>query len=75
LPIDPEDRKGAIMISYETQRVFFDSIVKMYKDYLSLYKFFNHGSLEGCTGFAQFYWVHSYLYRHSDLAAQHGMER
>ena len=57
------------MISYETQRVFFDSICKMYREYLDLYKFFNHGSTKGCTDFAQFYWVHSYLYRYSDQAS------
>ena len=63
------------MISYETQREFFNSISKMYRDYLELYRFFNHGSYEGCTGFDHFYWTHSYLYRHSNLAVEHGITR
>lgn len=55
------------MMTYETQRVFFDKLTKKYIDYLELYKFFNHGSLEGCTNFADFYWIHSYIHRHSNL--------
>ena len=63
------------MLAYENQRDFFNNIVKMYKDYLELYRFFNHGSTEGATGFAQFYWIHSYLYRHSNLLVELGVVR
>ena len=63
------------MLAYETQREFFNSIAKMYKDYLRLYKFFNNGSLDGCTDFAKFYWIHSYHYRSSNLLNELGVVR
>ena len=57
------------MASYENQRVYFERIAKMYRDYLRLYRFFNHGSFEGCTTFDEFYWLHHYYYRHKSVAA------
>lgn len=48
----------------ESRREEFNKIVKMYRQYLALYKFFNHGYLEGATPFIQFYWIHHYIYKH-----------
>ena len=63
------------MFSYENSREYFNNIVKMYKDYLELYRFFNAGSLKGATKFADFYWIHSYLHRDYSLAAQENIVR
>ncbi|MEI8024884.1 MAG: hypothetical protein WCI18_00915 [Pseudomonadota bacterium] len=48
------------MISYETRRHFFNTIVAKYKDYLTLYAFLNNGSTEGCVDFGDFYWEQLY---------------
>ncbi|MBI2602743.1 MAG: hypothetical protein HYW48_06785 [Deltaproteobacteria bacterium] len=48
----------------ESRREEFNKIVEMYKKYLALYKFFNHGKFVGATPFRDFYWVHHYLYKH-----------
>lgn len=55
------------MISYQIQRVNFERIVKAYKSYLVLYRYFNHGSTKGCTSFGDFYWLQTYLFRHNVL--------
>lgn len=51
-------------IGYENRRDQFDKIVKKYKEYISLYKFINNGSLEGLTTFDIFYWEQSYYSQH-----------
>lgn len=53
------------MIAYETRRANFEKIVQMYKDYLRLYRFFNHGSIEGASDFQGFYWTYHYYYIHT----------
>ncbi len=55
------------IMTYENQRVHFDKMLKSYKSYLDLYKFFNHGSLKGATPFADFYWLHHYFFRHKKV--------
>ena len=55
------------MVAYENQRVNFDRIARMYREYLTLYRFFNHGSTKGATPFDEFYWVHHYYARHSQV--------
>lgn len=47
-------------IAYENQRVIFDRIARMYKDYLALYREVNNGSLEGVCTFDLFYWRMTY---------------
>ncbi|NRA44381.1 MAG: hypothetical protein HRU09_05435 [Oligoflexales bacterium] len=63
------------MFSYEVQNAEYNRIKQMYLDYLKLYKFFNHGSTKGCTGFAQFYWMHSYHHKSANLLKQLGITR
>jgi hypothetical protein len=58
------------MIAYETQREYFNKILKMYLDYVKLYKFFNHGSIRGKTKFEDFYWLHTYYYRNASIEAK-----
>lgn len=53
-------------ITYENQRVIFDTIVKKYKDYVALYRLFNNGSIEGLTTFDDFYWRMSYFSKYQD---------
>lgn len=53
-------------ITYENQRVIFDTIVKRYKDYIALYRLFNNGSVEGLTTFDQFYWRMTYFSKYQD---------
>lgn len=53
-------------ITYENQRVVFDTIVKKYKDYIALYRLFNNGSVEGLTTFDQFYWRMTYFSKYQD---------
>jgi hypothetical protein len=53
-------------ISYENTRVHFDKILKIYKDYLDLYKEFNDGSLQGATPFDEFYWRMTYFSKYQD---------
>lgn len=61
------------MISYETQRIYFERIVAKYKEYLAIYAFFNGGSTEGCTEFADFYWEqHFYTLHNFDLKLNRG---
>ncbi len=50
--------------AYESQREIFNKIVRDYKDYIALYKFFNHGSIDGATPFAKFYWRIIYYSKH-----------
>lgn len=54
------------MVTYETNRENFDKIVKKYKDYVALYKYFNNGSVKGITPFEVFYWRFTYLMRYED---------
>lgn len=63
------------MLSIEAQNEEYNKIKKMYLDYLRLYKFFNHGSLSGCTDFARFYWMHTYHHRSANLLTQLGINR
>lgn len=41
--------------TYETSREEFQKIVRQYKEYLHLYRFFNGGSTKGVTPFDLFY--------------------
>lgn len=58
------------MVTYESSRDFFNQVVKQYKEYVILYKFLNHGSIEGRTGFADFYWSMSYIHRNTSLVME-----
>lgn len=49
---------------YETKRENFDKLLKMYFEYLDLYRFFNGGKTGGETPFADFYWKYHYFYKH-----------
>lgn len=53
-------------MSYENQRVIFDTIVKKYKDYIALYRYLNNGSVEGLTTFDDFYWRMTYFSKYQD---------
>lgn len=53
-------------ITYENQRVVFDTILKKYNAYRALYKLVNNGSLQGVTGFDDFYWSTVYLTKYAD---------
>jgi hypothetical protein len=53
-------------ISYENQRVIFDSIVRRYKEYIALYRSLNNGSVEGLTTFDEFYWRMIYFSKYQD---------
>ena len=53
-------------ITYENQRVVFDTIAKRYKDYIALYRLFNNGSVEGLTTFDDFYWRMTYYCKYQD---------
>jgi hypothetical protein len=53
-------------ITYENQRVVFDVILRKYKEYVALYKLVNNGSLQGVTGFDDFYWRMTYLAKYQD---------
>lgn len=55
-----------LSMGYENQRVVFDKLVKKYEEYVRLYKFINHGSIEGITPFDQFYWRMVYWAKYSD---------
>lgn len=54
------------MVTYETNRENYDRIVKKYKEYVALYKKFNHGSAKGCTPFTVFYWRFTFLMKYED---------
>ena len=54
------------MMEYEVRRERFNGIVKNYYEYLMLYKMLNHGSLEGCTPFEQFYWRFTYEVKYDE---------
>ncbi len=45
-------------------RTEFEKLIKMYKSYLALFRYFNHGDVRGYVNFADFYWMHHYYYRH-----------
>jgi hypothetical protein len=49
---------------YESQRENFNKVLGYYKDYIKLYKFFNNGSTDGATTFAEFYWRMTFVTRH-----------
>ena len=51
---------------FESSRVQLDKIIKKYKDYIDLYRFFNDGSVEGAASFAEFYWRYTYYSRYKD---------
>jgi hypothetical protein len=51
-------------ITYENRRSIFEKIAKRYKEYLSIYKEINNGSLEGITPFDEFYWRTVYYSRY-----------
>lgn len=51
-------------IGYENRRDQFDKIVKKYKEYIALYRFFNKGSAEGITPFNEFYLEQCYYSVH-----------
>lgn len=53
-------------ITYENQRVIFDTILIKYEAYRELYRLVNNGSLEGVTGFDDFYWRMTYLTKYAD---------
>jgi hypothetical protein len=53
-------------ITYENQRVVFDTIVRRYKDYIALYRLFNNGSVDGLTSFDEFYWRMVYVSKYQD---------
>ena len=57
--------------AYENQRVVFDVIYRRYMEYVQLYKDLNKGSLDGLTGFEDFYWRYVYLSRYSDASQVH----
>jgi hypothetical protein len=46
---------------------YYKSVVIKYIEYLRLYKFINHGSLEGHVPFDYFYWNYCYYYRSFDI--------
>ncbi len=48
-------------ITYENQRVMFNVLAKRYHAYCDLYKLLNNGSLQGVTGFGDFYWHMTYI--------------
>ena len=54
-------------ITYENQRVMFDVLVKRYNAYKELYKLVNNGSLQGVTGFDDFYWRMTYISKYQDV--------
>ena len=58
--------EASLSIIYETQRVNFNLILKKYREYLRLYKFVNRGSVEGASGFAEFYWRTVYFSRYGE---------
>lgn len=53
-------------ITYENQRVVFDTIARKYKDYIALYRLFNNGSIEGLCTFDHFYWRMTYYSKYQD---------
>jgi hypothetical protein len=53
-------------ITYENQRVVFDTIVRRYKEYIDLYRSLNEGSVEGLTPFDEFYWRMVYFSKYQD---------
>lgn len=53
-------------ISYENQRVIFDTIARRYKEYVKLYRLFNNGSIEGLCTFDKFYWRMTYYSKYQD---------
>lgn len=53
----------------ETTSEEYRKLRKKYVEYCELYRFFNHGSLEGVTPFDQFYWRFTYNDRYSDPSA------
>ena len=48
---------------YKTSRKEFLKIIKLYREYLDLYRFFNQGSHEGAVPFDEFYWAHQFEYK------------
>ena len=52
--------------TYETSREQFNKIVAQYKEYLHLYRFFNHGKTEGATPFNHFYLVRIFYSYHDN---------
>lgn len=53
-------------ITYENQRVVFETISKRYKEYVKLYLTFNNGSLHGICTFDHFYWRMTYYSKYQD---------
>jgi hypothetical protein len=51
---------------FESRREQIEIVLKKYKEYVKLYKFFNKGSAEGATPFRDFYWRYTYYYRYRD---------
>jgi hypothetical protein len=45
----------------------FEVLVKRYNAYCDLYKLLNNGSLEGVTGFDDFYWRMTYISKYQDV--------
>ena len=63
------------MLGIEAKSEEYHKIRQMYLEYLRLYKFFNNGSLKGCTNFATFYWTHSYYHKSANLLKELGINR
>jgi hypothetical protein len=58
---------GNGLMNYNTQRDNFNKVYKLYMDYLEIYRYFNHGTIRGCTNFRDFYWLHTYHIRSMSL--------
>ena len=51
---------------FDPTRVQLDKILNKHKEYLRLYRYFNEGSNEGATSFAEFYWRFYYYSRYEE---------
>ena len=52
---------------FKKRRDYFNEILRKYQDYVELYRFFNHGRLEGKASFREFYWMYCYYNRNMKL--------
>ena len=59
-----------LQVSVHGPLLDYKKIKKIYFDYLELYRFFNHGSLNGAASFSDFYWMQVYKYPYSKVGQE-----
>lgn len=53
-------------MNFELRRENLDALIEKYNGYVALYKFVNNGSIEGITGFEEFYRNLTYFSKYED---------